>query len=282
MPSSDSKRVQELDTGHLPATEQLTESSFPIPNSIEFADPETSRSKDEGNLGQPLPNFGRSAHLAWVCERLIERGNDSLGDTLADYELLEMLLFLANPRADTKSLAKAAIKRFGSFAGVLTAATRDLFDVPGFNWRSVASLRLVLASAARLARADIMDRPVFKNWDRVLAYLHTIMARSKVEQFRILFLDTRNRLLADEAHGRGTVNHTPVYAREVVKRALELHATALILVHNHPSGDPSPSADDIAVTKEIKTAAGALGITLHDHIVIGNGRWASFRKERLL
>lgn len=237
---------------------------------------------DKTRSGLPFPNLGPSGHRAWLCEKLIERGDDSLGDSLADYELLEMLLFLAQPKGDTKPLAKAAIKRFGSFASVLTAPTRELFGMPGFGSRSVATIRLVQASAARLARAEIMDRPIFKDWDRLLAYLHTVMARSKIEQFRILFLDNSNRLLADEAHGRGTVNHTPVYPREVVKRALELHATALILVHNHPSGDPTPSVEDIALTQEIRAAAGALSIVLHDHIIIGNGRWVSLRNERLL
>jgi DNA repair protein RadC len=140
----------------------------------------------------------------------------------------------------------------------------------------------VQAAALRLARSEVMNRPVLANWDRLMAYLTASLSRERVEQFRVLFLDTRNRLLADEAQGRGTVNHTPVYPREVVKRALELHATALILVHNHPSGDPTPSAADIDMTREIGTAAAALSIALHDHVIIGNDRWLSFRREGLL
>jgi DNA repair protein RadC len=140
----------------------------------------------------------------------------------------------------------------------------------------------VQAAALRLMRAEVIDQPVLNNWDRLLAYLGAELSRERVEQFRVLFLDNRNRLLADEAQQRGTVNHTPVYPREVAKRALELHATALILVHNHPSGDPTPSRDDIAMTEQIRTAAAALSIVLHDHIIVGNGRWLSFRKEGLL
>jgi len=128
----------------------------------------------------------------------------------------------------------------------------------------------------------VIDRPVLNNWDRLLEYLHTVLAREKIEQFRVLFLDNKNRLLADEAQARGTVNHTPVYPREVVKRALELHATALILVHNHPSGDPTPSRDDIEMTQEVKLAAQALSIVLHDHLIVGNGSWTSLRQEGLL
>ena len=131
-------------------------------------------------------------------------------------------------------------------------------------------------------RAEVIDQPVLTNWDRLMAYLNAVLSRERVEQFRVLFLDNRNRLLADEAQQRGTVNHTPVYPREVAKRALELHATALILVHNHPSGDPTPSAEDIAMTREIKAATATLSIVLHDHVVVGNGRWLSFRTEGLL
>jgi len=145
-----------------------------------------------------------------------------------------------------------------------------------------AALKTIQAAALRLVRAEVLDQPVLGNWDRLIDYLTAMLARERVEQFRILFLDNRNRLLADEAQARGTVNHTPVYPREVVKRALELHATALILVHNHPSGDPSPSRDDIEMTRLVKQAAAALSITLHDHVIVGNGRWFSFRQEGML
>jgi DNA repair protein RadC len=146
----------------------------------------------------------------------------------------------------------------------------------------VTALKLVQEAGVRMARAEVMDRPVLNNWDRLMDYLTTVLSREKVEQFRILFLDPRNRLIADEAQARGTVNHTPVYPREVVRRALELHATALILVHNHPSGDPTPSRADIEMTEEVRDAVSVLGVTLHDHVIVGNGRWLSFRQEGLL
>ncbi len=147
---------------------------------------------------------------------------------------------------------------------------------------SAAALKIVHAAALRLARAEVIGQPVLSNWDALMAYLNAVMAREKVEQFRILFLDSQNRLLADEAQARGTVNHTPVYPREVVRRALELQAAAIILSHNHPSGDPTPSRDDIAMTRQIVEAAKTLSIAVHDHVIIGNGTWLSFRKEGLL
>ncbi len=226
----------------------------------------------------PFASTGPQGHRARMRDRLLSRGPDSL----ADYELLEMLLFFAQPRGDTKPLAKSVINRFGSFAAVLAAPQQELFDTPGLGIHSVSAIRLVHAAALRLARAEVMDRPVLNNWERLMDYLNAALARERIEQFRVLFLDNRNRLLADEAQARGTVNHTPVYPREVVKRALDLHATALILVHNHPSGDPTPSREDIEMTREVKKAASALEITLHDHVIVGNGRWTSLRKETLL
>ena len=202
---------------------------------------------------------------------------------LADHEMLEMVLFLALPRRDTKPLARALLARFGSFAGDDRRAGRRVSPPSTASAEAgVAALKTVQAAALRLARAEVIDRPVVGNWDRLMAYLTASLAREPVEQFRVLFLDTRNRLLADEAQGRGTVNHTPVYPREVVKRALELHATALILVHNHPSGDPTPSTADLDMTRDIRSAAAALSIALHDHVIIGNDRWLSFRREGLL
>ena len=154
--------------------------------------------------------------------------------------------------------------------------------IEGLGEAGAAALKTVVAAAHRLARAEVIDRPVLSNWDRLMDYLNAVLARERIEQFRVLFLDKRNRLLADEAQGRGTVDHTPVYPREVVKRALELHATAIILVHNHPSGDPTPSREDIDMTREVKTAAAVLDVLLHDHVIVGNGRWTSFRREGLL
>ncbi|WP_188968417.1 RadC family protein [Neoroseomonas lacus] len=226
----------------------------------------------------PFASTGPHGHRSRMREKLLARGPDSL----ADYELLEMLLFFAMPKGDTKPLAKALINRFGSFANVLAAPQQTLMDTRGLGVHSVSALKLVQASALRLARAEVMERPVLNNWTVLIDYLTAVMAREKIEQFRVLFLDTRNRLLADEAQARGTVNHTPVYPREVVKRALDLQATALILVHNHPSGDPTPSRADIEMTQEVKAAAHVLGIVLHDHVIIGNGRHLSFRREGLL
>jgi DNA repair protein RadC len=211
-------------------------------------------------------------------DKLLDRGPDAL----ADYELLEMLLFLAMPKGDTKPLAKSLINRFGSFPRVLAAPQQELLETRGLGPHSVAALKLVQAASLRAARAEVMEAPVLNNWDRLIEYLTLALARERIEQFRVLFLDSRNRLIADEAQARGTVNHTPVYPREVVKRALDLHATALILVHNHPSGDPTPSNADLEMTEQIRDAAAVLSITLHDHVIIGNGRWLSFRAEHLL
>lgn len=226
----------------------------------------------------PFPSTGPHGHRERMRSKLLERGPDAL----ADYELLEMLLFFAQPKGDTKPLAKRLINQYGSFGAVLAAPQEALLQATGLGPHSVAAIKLVQASALRLARSEVAEAPVLANWDRLIDYLTAAMAREKVEQFRILFLDTRNRLLADEKQARGTVNHTPVYPREVVKRALELHATALILVHNHPSGDPRPSDEDIEMTAQVRHAAEALGIVVHDHIIIGNGKWCSLRREGYL
>jgi len=186
------------------------------------------------------------------------------------------------PTGDTKPLAKALINRFGSFARVLAAPQRELLDTRGLGPHAVSALKLIQASALRMQQAEVMDAPVLNNWDRLMAYLNSAMARERTEQFGVLFLDPRNRLIADEAQARGTVNHTPVYPREVVKRALELHATALILVHNHPSGDPTPSLADQEMAQEVKAAAAVLSVALHDHVIVGNGRWFSLRRDGLL
>ena len=233
---------------------------------------------DAGPAAMPFPSTGPHGHRGRMREKLLERGPEAL----ADYELLEMLLFFAFKTGDTKPLAKALINRYGSFAAVLAAPQRQLLDTRGLGPHSVAALKLVQAAALRLAKAEVMERPVLNNWERLVDYLTAALARQDVEQVRVLYLDTRNRLIADEAQGRGTVNHTPVYPREVVGRALELQATALILVHNHPSGDPTPSRADIEMTAEIKAAAAVFGIVLHDHLIIGRGRHLSLRREGLL
>jgi DNA repair protein RadC len=192
-----------------------------------------------------------------------------------------MVLF-AVPRVDTKPLAKALIAKFGSFAGAIAAPRAELLAVEGMGDGAVAALKVVHAASLRLLKAEVRDQPVLSSWDRLLAYLHAALAREPVEQVRVIFLDNRNRLIADEQQSRGTVNHTPLYPREVVKRALELQAAALILVHNHPSGDPTPSRADIEMTREVAAAAKALGLALHDHVIVGMGRWLSFRQEGLL
>jgi DNA repair protein RadC len=221
---------------------------------------------------------GTDGHRARLRARFLAGGPEAV----AEHELIEMVLFLALPRRDTKPIARALLARFGSYANVISASVPDLLAVEGLGEAGVSALKIVQASAQRLAKAEVLYRPVLSNWDRLMEYLQAVLAREKIEQFRVLFLDNRNRLLADEAQSTGTVNHTPVYPREVVKRALELHATAIILVHNHPSGDPSPSDDDIVMTRDIKHAANALSIVLHDHVIVGNGRWLSFRKAGLL
>lgn len=217
-------------------------------------------------------------HRARLRQRVLERGVGAL----ADYEILKFLLFGALPRGDTKPLAKALIARFGNLAGVLSATPQELRSVPGIADASIAILKVVPEAARRMALDEIMERPVVGSWDKLLAYCRLAMGRDKVEQFRVLFLDTKNALIADEVQQRGTVDHTPVYPREVIKRALELNASAVILVHNHPSGDPTPSRADIEMTREVQEAAGRLGITLHDHIVIGRAGHKSFKSMGLL
>jgi len=221
---------------------------------------------------------GAEGHRGRLRLRLLTAGPESL----ADHEMLEMVLFLALPRRDTKPIARMLMARFGSYAGAIAAPVADLRGIEGLGEAGAAALKLVQAAALRLARAEVLHQPVLTNWDALIRYLTATLAREPVEQVRVLFLDNRNRLVADEAHGRGTVNHTPVYPREVVRRALELQAMGLILVHNHPSGDPTPSADDLAMTREVREAAAALRIVLHDHVIIGRGRWLSFRREGLL
>ncbi len=214
--------------------------------------------------------------------RLRERFLRDQGEAMEDYELLELLLTLAIPRRDTKPLAKDLIGRFGSFAGVISADPADLLAMKGIGPTTLAPLKLVQAAALRLMRQEVSADPVISSWDKLLGYIQSAMSREKREQLRILYLDNRNRLIADEVQQRGTVNHTPLYPREVIRRALELHASAMILVHNHPSGDPTPSRDDILMTHEVRDAAEKLGIRLHDHIVIGKGVHVSFKADGLL
>ncbi|HVZ05574.1 RadC family protein [Hyphomicrobium sp.] len=215
-------------------------------------------------------------------QRLRDRFSNGGADAVPDYELLEMILYRAFPRIDTKPVAKRLLARFGSFAEVIAAPPDRLKEVEGVGTRAVQELKLIKTAAERLTKGQIQSRPALSSWNSVLDYLRLAQGFEDREHFRILFLDKKNHLIADEVQGRGTVDHTPVYVREVVKRALELAATAIILVHNHPSGDPTPSRADIEVTKQIIDAAKPLGVTVHDHIVVGRNGHASLRSLRLI
>ncbi|PIY74766.1 MAG: hypothetical protein COY86_01475 [Rhodobacterales bacterium CG_4_10_14_0_8_um_filter_70_9] len=215
-------------------------------------------------------------------KRLRARFASAGPDALPDYELLELVLFSANARADMKPLAKRLLARFGDFNHVISADRARLAEVEGMGEAAIHALKIVEAAAHRLARARVINRPALGSWAAVVDYCKTAMAHGDIEQFRILFLDKKNVLIADERQARGTVDHVPVYPREVVKRALELNASALILAHNHPSGDPTPSQADIDMTRRIHAALAAVNITLHDHLVIGKSRDASFRALGLL
>src|SRR5215469_4976659 len=221
-------------------------------------------------------------HYLGHRERLRERFHSAGPDALTDYELLEMALFAAIPRRDTKPLAKALIKKFGSFAEVIHAPEARLREVDGIKDASVNQLKLIAAAAHRIARGEIKRSIALSSWHEVIDYCRTSMAFADKEQFRLLFLDKKNQLIADEVQQTGTVDHTPVYPREVIKRALELSATALILVHNHPSGDPTPSQADIQMTKAIINIATPLGIAVHDHIIVGKGGHASLKGMKLI
>lgn len=221
-------------------------------------------------------------HFLGHRDRLRQRFRESGGDTLRDCELLELVLFRALPRKDTKPLAKELIAHFGSFSEVLNAPEERLAEVPGVGEAVITELKLIHGAALRLMKEEVMARPVLDSWSSVLSYCRAAMGFQPREQFRILFLDKRNRIIADEVQQEGTVDHTPVYVREVVKRALELSSTAIILVHNHPSGDPTPSRADIEMTKQIVEAAKNLGITVHDHIIVGKDGHASFRGLSLI
>jgi DNA repair protein RadC len=203
-------------------------------------------------------------------------------DSLPDYELLELILFQAHPRQDVKPLAKGLIAHFGSFADVITATPERLAEVKGVGPSVIASLKVINEAAVRLASARVKDQPILSSWTALIDYCQTSMAFNQNEQFRLLFLDKKNRLIADEVLQEGTIDHTPVYPREVAKRALELGSSAIILVHNHPSGDPRPSRSDIDMTKTIVQAGETLGIVVHDHIIISRGDYASFKTMGLL
>jgi len=215
-------------------------------------------------------------------ERLRERFHGAGPDALTDYELLEMALFAALPRRDTKPLAKALLAKFGSFAEVIHAPVARLREIDGLGEASINQIKLIAAAAQRVAKSEVKQRAALSSWNDVIDYCRASMAFADKEQFRLLFLDKRNQLIADEVQQTGTVDHTPVYPREVIKRALELSATALILVHNHPSGDPTPSQADIQMTKAIIAIATPLGISVHDHIIVGRNGHASLKGMKLI
>lgn len=237
----------------------------------------------DGDEAVPVALTGRlPSYIADHRQRLRERFTEAGGAALADYELLELVLFRAIPRQDVKPLARELLETFGDFNRVITASPARLQMVKGAGPAVVLELKLVEAAAQRMVRARVMQKPVLSSWDALLDYCHTTMAHRETEQFRVLFLDRKNVLIADEEQARGTVDHVPVYPREIVKRALELNASALILAHNHPSGDPTPSDSDLSMTRQVQDACAALGLVLHDHLIIGKSRELSFRAKGYL
>ncbi len=233
-------------------------------------------SDDSGKDAKEKPHY--LGHRHRLREKLLKNGPDSL----ADYELLELLLAQAIPRVDVKPLAKTLIKQFGGFAGVIAADPAALGRIKGMGEGAIAGLKTVRAAALLMTKQELIDKPVIGNWQKLLDYCRMSLAEEKIEQFHLLFLDHKNALIAHERQQTGTIDHAPVYPREVVKRALELEASAIIMVHNHPSGDPTPSKDDVAMTKAVAAAAEKLGILLHDHVVVGRKGHKSMRSLGLL
>ena len=242
---------------------------------FEEASPDISENPPK-TKAKPKPHY--SGHR----DRLRDRFKDNGANALADYELLELILFRAIPRRDTKPIAKALLAQFGTVAEVLSAPIERLKEVNGIGQSVAVDLKIIQAAGQRLAKDQIMERPVLSSWSELLEYCHSAMAYEKKEQFRLLFLDKKNQLIADEVQQVGTIDHTPAYPREVVKRALELSATAVILLHNHPSGDPTPSQADIMMTQKIIEAATPMGIAIHDHIIIGKSGHISLKALRFI
>jgi DNA repair protein RadC len=244
------------------------------------------REPADGAAAAPAPDKPAAKdrpHYHGHRERMRARVLDSGAETLRDYEILEYLLYGVRPNGDTKPLAKALLARFGSLPAVLAADAERLKEVKGIGPAAIAIFKVNREVGRRLARQIApKDQTVISSWDRLLAYCRVALADETVERFHLLFLDKKNKLIRDETQSRGTVDHTPVYAREVVKRALELDASSIILVHNHPSGDPTPSKADIQMTRQIAEAAGKLGIQVHDHVIITRYAHTSFKKVGLL
>jgi DNA repair protein RadC len=231
---------------------------------------------------KPADDIAEPAHWLGHRERLRTRFREAGGEALADYELIELILFRAIPRKDVKPLAKKLIERFGSFPEALAAPPPRLAEIEGMSEGAVTEFKIVEASARRFAKVLARNRRSMSSWTEVIDYCRTAMAYEDREEFRILFLDKKNGLIADESQGLGTIDHTPVYPREVVKRALELAAAAVVLVHNHPSGDPTPSTQDVKMTLEIISIAAPLGVKVHDHIIVGRQGHASLKGMRLI
>ncbi|UWR19144.1 RadC family protein [Sulfitobacter pontiacus] len=250
-------------------------------NNAHFSDPRLPFLGDEA-VPAPPASGKQPSYIADHRQRLRARFMQGGAAAIPDYELLELVLFRAIPRRDVKPLARALMDRFGDFNRVITAPEPRLRDISGVGDAVIVELKVIEAAAHRMARSRVMRQHVLSGWDALLDYCHTTMAHRETEQFRVIYLDRKNVVIGDEEQGKGTVDHVPVYPREVAKRALELNASALIVVHNHPSGDPTPSQADIDMTQQIFAACSALGLTLHDHLIIGKSRELSFRSEGYL
>ena len=231
---------------------------------------------------KPTPKPNRPSYIGGHRKRLRNRFLVGGAEPLPDYELLELILFRALKNGDVKPIANLLIDTFGDFNRVLSAPIERLTEVKGVGPETALDLKLIEAATHRMSQAKVLKRPIISSWNALLDYCRVSMSHRETEMFRILFLDRKNVLIADEIQGKGTVDHVPVYPREVIKRALELNASALILVHNHPSGDPTPSTADIDMTERILSACEVVGITLHDHLVIGKSTEVSFKSEGYL
>jgi len=243
--------------------------------------PKRPQSQAEPKAARPA-GLSEAPHYHGHRQRLRERFRAAGNDALSDYEMLELVLFRAIPQRDVKPLAKELIAKFGSFGEVIAAPPNLLAEIKGLGDSAITELKVVAAAAQRMAKGEVKRRKVLSSFSAVIDYCRTAMAFADREQFRVLFLDKRNQLIADEVQQTGTVDHTPVYPREVVKRALEVSATAVILVHNHPSGDPTPSRADIQMTQQIVEIAKPLGISVHDHLIVGKEGHASLKGLKLI
>jgi DNA repair protein RadC len=260
---------------------EMFEEGLPPPEAYMRSMPVSDRAAPLTPTG-PFAAGAARPHYWGHRERLRQRFLAGGHESMPEYELLEMLLFNAVPRIDVKPLAKKLLEQFGDLNGVVAASEHRILQVPGTDNKIYYQLKLVEAIAHRMARARVFQRCVISSWEALMTYCKTVMAYRETEQFRILFLDQKNTLIADEAQAKGTVNHVPVYPREVAKRALEINSTAIILVHNHPSGDPTPSRADIEMTEQIAVACEAIGVTIHDHVIIGKEKDTSFRSLGLI